>query len=165
MHLKKRIKRNSLNCSVYIWVLSDSDSSWSASPQKTTDVEQVMYSQWTFLVIGTSVFTCIFQHTRLSFSPLYIWLIPYMYYRLSFIFLILSCHFRDNLFSFRNNLWFSMYCNKHDEISYKVSFPVGCWTFYSFQPAQFMQDRQSVKKRWTENPLDANEKPSLEIWT
>lgn len=69
MHLKKRIKRNSLNCSVYIWVLSDSDSSWSASPQKTTDVEQAMYSQWTFLVIGTSVFTCMFQHTRLSFPP------------------------------------------------------------------------------------------------
>lgn len=68
MHLKQRIKRNSLNCSAYIWVLPDSDSSWSASPQKLTDLEQIVYSQWIFTVIGTWDFNCMFQHTRLRFS-------------------------------------------------------------------------------------------------
>lgn len=67
-HLKQRIERNSLNCSVRIWVLPHSDSSWSASPQKHTDLEQVLYSLQIFTVVGTSDFTRMFQHTRPRFS-------------------------------------------------------------------------------------------------
>lgn len=128
-------------CSACIWVLPESDSSWSAPPQNLPDLGQVVYSQWPFPAIGTPDFIFMFQH---EVFPLY--------NSLSLISLILSCHFRDNVFSFRNNFWFSLCCNKHDEISYKVSFPVGCWIFYSFQLAKFFARETKWKEEMNRKP-------------
>lgn len=158
MHLKQRIKRNSLNCSVYIWVLPDSQSSWRASPQKkkkkpTTFLAQVMYSLWVFAVTGTPDFTCVFPHTRLRFSLctyglLHIcttaWVsLSSFYYVIS----VITCSPLETSCGFL--------CTATSLMKYLTGL-ISCSMFNPFRSTQFRQERQSGKKRWTENLLDAN---------